>query len=81
MKNLLFNLLILTGLLALTGCSMKECKCFSSNQAVQNDSIVRITYDSVYNYTRENCEQFNKDEIIEVDSLTTIHHTLLCEEN
>ena len=67
----------------LNSCSMKECKCVDSNISIENGNILDeySGVDTVYNYTRSDCEQFNKDEIIEFDSIRKLHHTILCEEN
>ena len=67
----------------LNSCSMKECKCVDSNISLENDSIL-VHYsgvDTVYNYARSDCEQFNKDEVFEFDSVRKLHHTIICEEN
>lgn len=83
MRKLFFSLLILTGIFSLAGCGMKECKCVDANLSMINDSIDEhySRIDTVYNYTRSDCEQYNKKEIIELDSFGTIHHTVVCEEN
>lgn len=106
MRKLFFSLLILTGILSLTGCGMKECECQAFDKLYYKnivDSIIVIDYftndadtiyfndiidprsDSVYtvlNFTRtEDCEQFNEDDTIVMDSVTYIHHKVICQEN
>ena len=83
MRKLICFLLVLTGILFLTGCRMKECKCLASDKLYQNGSIdVRTdTAFVVYNYTRTDCEEFNEDEKVVMDSVTYIHHMVICEKN
>ncbi len=72
---------VLAGILSLSSCNMKDCKCYSTNQVTQNDSIVRFEVDTVENATRGNCADFNVDEVMNMDSGIVIHHILLCEED
>lgn len=81
MKRILGFIWIMAAILCMVGCSMKECKCLSSNQVVQNDSIVSFEVDTVNNSTRGNCEDFNVDEVLTMDSNTTVYHILICQEN
>lgn len=83
MRKLLFYLVFLVGLLSLTGCGMKECKCLTSDKLYQNDVLDARTDTvfTVYNYTKSDCEQFNEDEKIVMDSATYILHKVICEEN
>ena len=76
-------LLVLTGILSLAGCGMKECKCLASDKLYLNDSIDARTDTvfTVYNYTKTDCEQFNEDEKVVMDSVTYILHKVICEEN
>ena len=69
--------------LLLNSCGMKECKCVDANVTLQNDSIIEhySRVDTVYNYTRTDCGEFNKDEVFEMDTNMTLHHTLFCKEN
>lgn len=83
MKKLVCVLGFALAALFLNSCGMKECKCVDSNVTLQNDSIL-VPYsrvDTVYNYTRSDCGEFNKDEMLELDSLMKLHHTIVCEEN
>lgn len=83
MKKLVCALSIIAGLLSLNSCSMKECNCYSTNEIIQSDTLVRYTVDTVFNYTRGDCEMFNKiDEPCYMeDSTIVIYHTLTCQEN
>lgn len=36
--------------------------------------------DLVNNFTREDCEIFNKNEVLDIDSIRHVHHTVICEE-
>lgn len=81
MRKILGFIWMLAGILCISGCSMKECKCLSSNQVMQNDSLIRIEVDTVKNVTRNSCEDFNVDEVMTMDSTITIHHVLICQEN
>lgn len=83
MKKLFCFLFVLAGIFSLTGCGMKECECLSSDFVYQN-YILDPRSDSIFtvlNYTKSDCDQFNKDEIIKIDSVTYIHHSVLCKEN
>ena len=83
MKKLVCVLGFAMAVLLLNSCSMKECKCVDMNVTLQNDSILEhySRVDTVYNYTRAECGEFNKDEVFEMDTNMTLHHTLFCEEN
>ena len=83
MRTIFCNLLVLFGILSLAGCSMKECKCLSSDKLYQNDILDPRTDTAftVYNYTRSDCEQFNADEKYVMDSVTYVHHFVICQEN
>ena len=83
MKRLVCVLGFAMTVLFLNSCSMKECKCVDTNVTLQNDSILEhySRIDTVYNYTRSDCDQFKKDEIFELDSVMKLHHTIVCEEN
>ena len=69
--------------LLLNSCGMKECKCVDTNLSFINDSIDENNsrVDTVFNYTHSDCEQYNKKEILDIDTNRTIHHTVICEEN
>lgn len=73
--------MILAIVFCLASCSMKECKCYSMNVLTQNDSVVQSTVDTVKEVTRGECEDFNEEEYLTMDSNTVVHHTLLCSEN
>ena len=83
MRKLVCILLVLVGILSLTSCRMKECKCLTSDKLYQNDVLDARTDTvfTVYNYTKSDCEQFNEDEKIVMDSATYILHKVICEEN
>lgn len=83
MKKLVCVLGFALAVLLLNSCGMKECKCVDANVTLQNDSIIEhySRVDTVYNYTRTDCGEFNKDEVFEMDTNMTLHHTLFCEEN
>ena len=83
MKKIFCCLWVLTGILSLTSCGTKECKCLTSDKLYQNDSLDARTDTvfTVYNYTKSDCEQFNEDEKVVMDSVTYIHHKVICEEN
>lgn len=83
MKQLLCFLGFAITTLLLTSCSTKECKCVDTNLTLINDSIDQHNsrVDTVYNDTRSDCEQFNKDVMYELDSIRKLHHKIICEEN
>ena len=83
MKKLFFFLFALAGILSLTGCGMKECECQAFDFLYHNN-ILDPRSDSIFtvlNYTKSDCEQFNEDEIVVMDSVTYIHHGVMCKEN
>lgn len=83
MRKLFFSLLILTGIFSLTGCGMKECECQAFDKLYHNN-IIDPRSDSVFtvlNYTKSDCEQFNENDTIVMDSVTYIHHKVICQEN
>ena len=43
--------------------------------------IINNSTDTVSNFTRNNCEDFNKDETLQMDSVTTVHHSIICTDN
>lgn len=79
-KTIAFFSLIIC-IAAFSSCGMKECRCYSTNRVTQNDSIIENITDTVPNFTRGNCEDFNKEETLSIDSVTFIHHTLTCIED
>ena len=83
MKKAICILGVIAVLLFLNGCGMKECKCLNSNRCIHNDSIdpKSDTVFTVYNYTRSNCEQFNMEDTIRLDSVTYIYHSIHCQDN
>ena len=83
MRKIICILLVFMGILFLAGCNMKECECLVSDKLYQNDILdVRTdTAFTVYNYTRSDCGQFNEDEKVVMDSVTYIHHVVICPEN
>ena len=84
MRKLFFSLLIFTGLLFLTGCGMKECKCYVSDKCYFPNGSIEGRSDTVYivyNYTRSNCMQFTDFDTIKLDSTSYILHTVLCGDN
>lgn len=48
---------------------------------VQVVDTLENSIDTVSNFTRGDCEPFNKDEYLEVEATRRIHHVVLCEEN
>ena len=80
MEKIFGFICVLAGILSLSSCNMKDCKCYSSNQVIQNDTVVRIEVDTVRNSTRTSCEDFNVDEVMTMDSTITIHHIMTCQE-
>lgn len=64
----------------LASCSMKECECYSTNIFTQDDVFIQAATDTVNNFTRGECEEFNKDETFVMDSNIVVHHTILCTE-
>lgn len=81
MKKLVCTLSVIFGILLLNSCGMKECKCVSSNQVFQNDSIINYSVDTVFNNTRGDCGVFDKDEILNMDTNIFVHHILICQED
>lgn len=71
---------ILAAILGLASCSMKECECYSRNVFTLNDSVVQAATDTVKNFTRGDCEEFNKEEVLVMDSNVLVHHTIYCTE-
>ena len=78
MKKVLGIIWVIAGILCLSSCSMKECKCISTNVVIQNDSIVSTEVDTVHNSTRGECEDFNIDEVENMETNIFIHHILEC---
>lgn len=81
MKKLVCTVSVLFGILLLSSCGMKQCKCLSYNTITENDSIIRDTVNTVFNDTRGNCEDLNKKEVFQMDSNVYLHHTLICQDN
>lgn len=80
MKKLICTLGVIFGLLLLNGCGMKECKCVSTNTITQNDTI-DYRVDTVFNYTRGDCKDFEKNETLKMDSITFVTHIMICQQN
>lgn len=74
-------IMVLAIIICMASCKMKECKCYSTNVLTQNDSIVQTATDTVNDFTRGECEDFNEEESLTMDSNTVIHHTIFCSEN
>lgn len=81
MKKIVCISSILLGILLLNSCGMKECKCVSSNEVFQNDSLINYTVDTVINNTRDDCSLFDKNETLFMDTNIYVHHILICQEN
>lgn len=82
MRKLFCILLVLIGFFSMAGCGMKECKCQAFDKGY-HDGVIDPKTDTVYtvfNYTRSDCDQFNEEEMIVIDSITYIHHKVICEE-
>ena len=80
MRKLFCIITVFAIIACLASCSMKECQCYSTNVFTRNDSIVQAATNTVKNFTRNECEEFNKEEVLTMDSNLVIHHTLYCEE-
>ena len=61
-------------------CGMKECRCYTTNVIIQSDTLVKNETDTVSNFTRGECEDFNKEEVLTMDSTTFVHHSIICME-
>lgn len=81
MKKIVVILCTIAGILCFASCGMKECNCISTNVVTLNDSIISNEIDTVNNFTRGDCESFNKDETFDMDSVRHVHHVVLCKEN
>lgn len=87
MKKTISLISLTACLLGLASCGMKECRCYSTNLITQTtpvthiDSIIQNTTDTVSDYTRGTCEEFNTDEYFQMDSNITVHHTVICTDN
>lgn len=81
MKKIISLFTLLACGIGFSSCGMKECKCYSTNVITQNDSIIQNETDTVNNFTRGDCEEFNKDEVLNMDSVTTVHHSIICMED
>ena len=80
MSKLFCTFSILAIIICLASCSMKECECYSTNIFTQEDVIVQAATDTVKNFTRGECEEFNKDETLVMDSNVVVRHTIHCTE-
>ena len=82
MKKIIGSFIFLACLLGLSSCGMKECKCYSTNLITQNDSVVQNKIDTVSNFTRNTCEEFNNDSTYVMDEANHIivQHSIRCEE-
>ncbi|MBR3559618.1 MAG: hypothetical protein IKN78_12210 [Bacteroidales bacterium] len=81
MKKIFTLFGLISVMICFASCGMKECRCYSTNVLTQNDSIINNSTDTVSNFTRNNCEDFNKDETLQMDSVTTVHHSIICTDN
>jgi hypothetical protein len=81
MKKIISLFILLACVIGFSSCKMKECECYSTNEVIQIDSVIKYEIDTVENFTRGNCEEFNKDEVIIMDSITKVHHSILCTED
>ena len=81
MRNIITSLTLLACVLGFASCGMKECECYSTNVITQNDSIIQDMTDTVDNFTRGDCEDFNKGEVLQMDSVTFVHHSIICMED
>ena len=87
MKKIIGLLSVSACILGLVSCGMKECQCYSTNivtqtnPSAQTDSVIQNVTDTVSDFTRGSCEDFNKDETYQMDSNTTVHHHIICTDN
>ncbi len=81
MKKIFTLFGLISVMICFASCGMKECRCYSTNVLTQDDSIINNSTDTVSNFTRNNCEDFNKDETLQMDSVTTVHHSIICTDN
>lgn len=79
MRKIIKSITFLACVLGLASCGMKECYCFSTNVITQNDSLIQNTTDWVENFTRGDCEDFNREnEVLQMDSVTFVKHSVIC---
>ncbi len=79
MKKLIGFIWIIIAVIAFASCGMKECKCFSTNVIKQADTLVSNITDTVSNFTRGDCQEFEKSETYTMDTNIVIYHTVVCE--
>jgi hypothetical protein len=82
MKNIALFLCTIVLVLCFASCGMKECECYTSNVITENGVVLErsLGVDTVSNFTRGECEDFNRDEILKMDSVTEVHHVISCME-
>lgn len=81
MKNIIIKTSFFTvAIIFLTGCGMKDCRCYSTNKVMENDSLIMVSVDTVANHTKGLCEDFNKEEVSSLDSMRIVEHRLICEQ-
>jgi hypothetical protein len=80
MKKTIGLICFISAVISFASCGMKECRCISANVVMQGDSLINNETDSVSNFTRGVCDEFNKDETHTMDTNITVHHTVLCVE-
>lgn len=83
MKKIIGSLTLLACIIGFSSCGMKECECYSTNVTMKNDSIIHCATDTVSNFTRGTCDEFNQDVTYVMDESTNVnvHHTIICNEN
>jgi hypothetical protein len=83
MKKVIPFMTLVSFILCFSSCSMKECRCLSSNTITQNDSLIQQESYEVSNSTRNSCDEFNADSTYIMDEALhiVVHHTVECQEN
>lgn len=81
MKKITIKILLLFAVSSLFfSCGMHDCKCYDTNVLMVGDSIMKNDLDTVYSQTRGTCDEFNKTEVLHMDSNIVVHHNIICEE-
>lgn len=80
MKKIICSLILLACVIGLISCGMKECKCLSNNIITEDGIIIDNTTDTVNNFTRGDCEEFNMEEEMALDTNIFIRNIVTCVE-
>lgn len=54
---------------------------YDSLRHMKDNGILSITIDTVDNFTHGDCEEFNKNEVLQLHSVFFVHHSIKCREN